>query len=78
MKTCYNCKQTGKIISDENKCHKCRGEGLIDVKKQLNRSNISTEKYINYAENFITKTSDRINRIEKKKNIKKGKNQQFA
>ena len=35
MKPCYNCKQTGKIISDENKCHKCRGEGLIDVKKQL-------------------------------------------
>ena len=50
---------------------------LIDVKKQLNRSNAAIKKYINYAENFITKNSIQIKRKEKTKYIPDKNNKSF-
>ena len=50
---------------------------LIEVKKQLNRSDVIIKKYINYAESFITKNSIQIKRIKKKKNVKNKYNSSF-
>jgi len=50
---------------------------LIDVKKELNRSNITIKKYINYAENFIKKNSIQIKKTKKKKQIKDKQSNSF-
>ena len=50
---------------------------LIDVKKKLNRSNITIKKYINYAENFIKKDSIQIKKTKKKKHTKNKSNNSF-
>jgi len=49
---------------------------LIDVKKKLNRSNLSIKKYINYAEYFINRSSDN-KKIKNKKTLKNNPQNSF-